>query len=50
MTIETAILAAVVFGGAAVVMTISIILAKLEDEARRMVRDGHQLHFAGDMG
>lgn len=49
MSIETAVLSAVVFGGAAVAMIISFVLAKFEDEARRMVHDSRQLHYAGEL-
>ena len=39
MSIETAVLALVVFGGAAAVMILSLVLAKFAVEARRMVHD-----------
>jgi hypothetical protein len=45
MSIETAVLAVVVFGAAALAIFISFVLAKCEDEARRMVKDGRQLHY-----
>jgi hypothetical protein len=48
MSIETAILAVVVFGAAALAIVISLVLAKCEDEARRMLKDGHQLHYGND--
>jgi hypothetical protein len=45
MSIETALLAVMVFGGTAVIIAISFMCAKCEDEARRMVRDERQLHY-----
>jgi hypothetical protein len=45
MSIETAILAVVVFGGAALVLFISFVLAKCEDETHRMVDDERQDHY-----
>ena len=48
MSIETAVLSALVFGGAALVMVISIILAKFEDEARHMIHDDRQHHYGGE--
>lgn len=48
MSIETAVLAVVVFGAAALAIFISFVLAKCEDEARRMVKDAHQLHYGDE--
>jgi hypothetical protein len=45
MSIETAIIALVVFGATALVMLASFVLAKCEDEARRMADDKHQHHY-----
>ena len=44
MSLETAALAVVVFGGTALIMFISFVLAKCEDEARRR-DDERQLHY-----
>lgn len=49
MSVETAILAVMVFGGTAVVMCVSFVLAMFEDEARRMVLDQRQLHYGGEV-
>ncbi|MFM9848913.1 MAG: hypothetical protein ACKVP3_17320 [Hyphomicrobiaceae bacterium] len=48
MSIETLALAVVVFGAAAVVIIISLVLAKFDDEARRIVHDKRQRHYGGD--
>ena len=45
MSLETAALAVVVFGGTALIMFISFVLAKCEDEVRRRVDDERQLHY-----
>ena len=48
MSIETAVLSALVFGGAALVMIISFILARCADEARHMIHDDRQHHYGGE--
>ena len=48
MNIETAVLSALVFGGAALVMIISFILARCADEARHMIHDDRQHHYGGE--
>jgi len=48
MSIETAVLSVVVFGGATLVIIISLVLAKFEDEARHMVHDDRQLHYGSE--
>jgi hypothetical protein len=45
MSIETVVLVLLVFGATALVMFTSFVLAKCEDEARRMVDDKHQHHY-----
>ena len=49
MSIDTLVLAVVVFGAAAVVMIVSCVLSKFGDEARRMVHDKRQRHYGSDM-
>ena len=49
MSIETAVLALVVFGGATAVMILSLVLAKFADEARRMVHDDRQHHYGSEV-
>ena len=49
MSMDTVVLAVVVFGAAAVVMIVTFVLAKFEDEARRMVHDKRQHHYGSDM-
>lgn len=48
MSVQTTILAVVVFGAAALVIFISPVLAKCEDEARRMLMDSRQLHYGDE--
>jgi hypothetical protein len=45
MSIETVIIALVVFGATALAMFASFVLAKCEDEARRMVDNENQHHY-----
>lgn len=47
MSILTALIVVMVLGATALVIFLSLVLAKCEDEARSMVQDSRQLHFDG---
>lgn len=48
MNIETIVLPVLVVGAAAIVMIVSLMLAKFEDEARHMIHDDRQHHYGGE--
>ncbi len=48
MSIETLILSLVVVGGAVLAMSISLLLARYADEARRMIQHKCQTHYGGE--
>ena len=49
MSIDTVVLAVVVCGAAAIAIIVSFVLAKFEDDARRMVKDERQRHYGSDV-